>query len=118
MAVKQNYVTSEIKKQEKKLGKKITEAPGPDSNYSLDYSGIELNANQKEVKFGEGLQFENDLVLQSLGFKTNTNGTLVLSTYDYEAKIADNGEIIRTKKSSKASTKTAQSRDEIDTRDI
>ena len=67
------------------------------------------------------MQFENDLVLQSLGFKQNADGTLVLPTYDYEAKIADNGEIIRSKKSSKASTKTAkttQSKDEIDTRDI
>ena len=53
MAVKQNYVTSRIKEKEKKLGKKITEAPSPNDKYSLDYSSIELNANQKEVKFGE-----------------------------------------------------------------
>lgn len=108
MAVKQNYVTSEIKKKEKKLGKKITNPAEPNDHYSLDYTIIAANEQQKEIKFGDGMQFENDLVLQALGFKPDKEGVLKIPAFGRE-------ENTKTKKPSKASTKN---RETLDARDM
>ena len=77
---------------------------GRNDKFEITYTGFAADIERTEIKVDEGHEFDNEGLLQMLGFEKDENGNLKLPASDYEAEIADNGEIIRRKKGSKVLT--------------
>lgn len=73
-----NIVTMEIKRREKKFGKKITHPADSNDKFEITYTEFAANQERTEILSGEGKEFENDTVLEILGFEKDSKGILVL----------------------------------------
>lgn len=75
-----NIVTMEIQRREAKLGKKITHPADSSDKFEITYTEFAANQERTEILSGEGKEFENDTLLEVLGFEKDSKGVLVLQT--------------------------------------
>ena len=66
---------------------------GKNDSLEVAYTNFASNERKTELKV-EGKEFDNDELLRMLGFQ-DKDGVMTLSTSEYDAEIAPNGEIIR-----------------------
>lgn len=76
---------------------------GKDDNLNLTYTHFETNQARDEIKTGEGHEFDNDVLLELLGFEKDGKG-LKLNTEDHNFEVLANGEKIRKDKDGKVLT--------------
>ena len=82
--------------------KKFKTVPaGKDDKFISTYAEFAANEQRTEIRTGENKEFDNDVLLEILGFEKNEKGELKLASNEHEAEIADNGEVIRRKKGNK-----------------
>ncbi len=79
---------------------------GKNDELEIAYTNFASNERRTELK-AEGKEFDNDELLKMLGFQ-DKDGVMTLSTAEYEAEIAPNGEIIRRKKNGRILTESKQ----------
>ena len=79
---------------------------GKNDSLEVAYTNFASNERKTELKV-EGKEFDNDELLRMLGFQ-DKDGVMTLSTSEYDAEIAPNGEIIRRKKNGRVLTENKQ----------
>lgn len=67
---------------------------GKDDELNIAYTQFASNLARSEIKSGEGHEFDNDALLELLGFEKDGKG-LKLNTEDHNFEVLANGEKIR-----------------------
>lgn len=57
---------------------------GKNDELNLTYTQFAADEKRKEIRIGEGFEFENDLLLKSFGFELDNSGTLTMKALDNE----------------------------------
>lgn len=70
---------------------------GKDSKINITYTEFAANQERTEIKTGEGREFDNDTLLQILGFEKDADGILKLQTEEHHIDRDNNGEKVRIK---------------------
>ncbi len=91
-----------------KMPRKAKNPAGRNEKFEVTYTGFATNKERTEMQIDEGHEFDNEALLQMLGFEKDSNGQLVLKTNEYDCEIADNGEVIRRKEGDKVLTENVQ----------
>lgn len=84
---------------------------GKEEGVELTYTNFAANQERTQLQTGEGREFENDILLEMLGFKKDENGNLRISTNNHKAQREDNGEISIRKAGNKILTQNKTQRD-------
>ena len=86
---------------------------GKDEKFSITYTHFAGNQEKTEILTGDGREFDNDTLLEILGFEKDSSGILRLPAEDHEFDRDSKGNIIRMEeiraiKAKKAATKKAE----------
>lgn len=81
----------------KKKEVRKTVPAGKNDNMELTYTQFATNQERTEMLTGEGKEFDNDALLELLGFEKDGNG-LKLSTSSHDVERDDKGKVTRRRK--------------------
>ena len=86
---------------------------GKDEKFSITYTHFAGNQEKTEILIGDGREFDNDTLLEILGFEKDSSGILRLPAEDHEFDRDSKGNIIRMEeiraiKAKKMATKKAE----------
>lgn len=77
------------------INKVKSKAAGKNDKFEITYTEFAANQERTEITTGEGKQFDNDALLELLGFQKDANGELKLSAADHRIEKAEDGKIKR-----------------------
>ena len=68
---------------------------GKDEKLTITYTGFATNLEKSEMLVQEGKQFDNDALLELLGFEKDDRGSMKLSTEKHNCEVVAKGKKIR-----------------------
>ena len=77
--------------------KKKTIPAGKDSKINITYTEFAANQERTELVVGAGKEFDNDTLLEILGFEKDTDGILRLQVEEHHIDKDNNGKKVRIK---------------------
>lgn len=98
-----------------KTVKKKSMPAGKNDNIRVAYTQFESNMDRTEIKVGDGREFDNDALLELLGFEKDASGVLRLPAASHEFDRDSKGNIIRMAeiKARKAAKKAAEKEEDV-----
>ena len=66
----------------KEARKKKMKPAGKNDSFDVTYTHFKTDRQRNELSTGNGERFDNDVLLEMLGFKENENGEMAIKAYD------------------------------------